>query len=82
MLGNIAVSWFATMLRSASRDAGPGSLSRSPGLETSTVFGLCSFGLLETQWDENLTGPGWVNHLREPCDCALGDNTVVQKVFL
>lgn len=82
VLGNIVVSWFATMLRSTSQDAAPGSLSRSPSLETSAVFGLCSFGLLKTQWDENLTGPGWVDCLRELCDCTLGVNTVVQKVFL
>lgn len=34
VLGNVVVPWLAAMPQSTSQDAGPSSLSRSPGLET------------------------------------------------
>lgn len=74
--------WFAAVLWSTSQGAGPSSLSRSLGVQTQPVFGLCGFGPLETPWVEELTRGGRGNRLREPRDCTLGDKALVRRVLL
>lgn len=56
--GNIVLPQFAAVLRGISQGVGPSSLSRSLGVQTQPVFGLCSFGPLETPGVDVLTRGG------------------------